>query len=214
MAPVIKQIDMKALESRLRMAKPQPTFVYDCRSPDAISKQMVRSGRGYEQVFHKHYFAILLHARPQALAHHYGADLDNFTKKMNEEKVMVMPGYTGKPIYLCSESLTAKKTYGTSQWPFTCNNGTNYEYKEGLCPRAEETLKQIACIPLDESWSVAKVESVAAAIRKSLAAKINGGPAGRKNRTASPVALRVAEPEKTTRIGIVGCGQISRKIEI
>jgi dTDP-4-amino-4,6-dideoxygalactose transaminase/predicted dehydrogenase len=140
----------------------------------------------------------------------HGVDIEEFAKKMSEEKVWVMPGYTGKPIYLCSESLTAKKTYGTSQWPFTCNNGITYEYKEGLCPRAEEILKHLACIPLDESWTAAKVEAVAAAVRKSLASMISGGSAGPNNGTVRSIAPPVEEPKKTIRVGIVGCGQIGR----
>ncbi len=49
----------------------KPTFIYDCRHPDTISKDLLRNGRGYEQVFHKHYWAILRYAGPRALARHY-----------------------------------------------------------------------------------------------------------------------------------------------
>ncbi|PYJ71663.1 MAG: hypothetical protein DME76_01065 [Verrucomicrobia bacterium] len=136
----------------------------------------------------------------------YGVDIETFAQRMMQEKVWVMPGYTGKPIYLCSESLTAKKTYGTSQWPFTCNSGVTYEYGEGLCPNAEKTLNQ----PLDESWSATKVEDVAAAVRKSLAATISEREVGRTNGTARSAVARNAEPEKSMRIAIVGCGQIGR----
>ncbi|MGI0015008.1 MAG: hypothetical protein ACREBU_16435, partial [Nitrososphaera sp.] len=47
------------------------TFIYDCRNSDTISKEMLRGGIGYEQVFHKHYAAILRCAGPRALARHY-----------------------------------------------------------------------------------------------------------------------------------------------
>ncbi len=49
----------------------RPTYVWDCRTPDTISKDLTRSGRGYEQVFHKHYAAILRYAGPPAMARHY-----------------------------------------------------------------------------------------------------------------------------------------------
>ncbi len=49
----------------------KPTFIYDCRNFDTISKDFLRSGRGYEQVFHKHYWPILRYAGPRALARHY-----------------------------------------------------------------------------------------------------------------------------------------------
>ena len=48
-----------------------PTFVYDCRFDDAMSKDLLRGGRGYEQVFRKHLFAILWHLGPQRLVYHY-----------------------------------------------------------------------------------------------------------------------------------------------
>jgi len=65
-------------DTSIRLAKnyafgfePAPTFIYDCRNPDTISKNSVLNGEGYEQVFHKHFFAILRHAGPRALAQHY-----------------------------------------------------------------------------------------------------------------------------------------------
>jgi glycosyltransferase involved in cell wall biosynthesis len=49
----------------------EPTFVYDCRGTDTISKDALRNALGYERVFHKHAWAILRHAGPRALARHY-----------------------------------------------------------------------------------------------------------------------------------------------
>ncbi len=54
----------------------RPTFIWDCRNSDTISKDLLRSGRGYEQVFHKHYLAILRYAGPRALARHYRVAAD------------------------------------------------------------------------------------------------------------------------------------------
>ena len=48
-----------------------PTFIYDCRHADAMSKDLLRGGRGYEQVFRKHFFAILRHVGPRGLTYHY-----------------------------------------------------------------------------------------------------------------------------------------------
>lgn len=48
-----------------------PTFVYDCRHADAMSKDLLRGGRGYEQVFRKHLFAILRHVGSRGLVYHY-----------------------------------------------------------------------------------------------------------------------------------------------
>jgi len=140
-----------------------------------------------------------------------GVDVESFARKMVEEQVWVMPGYTGKPIYLCSESLTAKKTYGTSQWPFTCHGAdAKYEYQEGLCPRAEEALQHMICVPLDESWTKREVERVVAAIRKtlmSMAAPKASDSVEVMERTDSTA---VCGNGKAMRIALIGCGQIGR----
>jgi perosamine synthetase len=141
-----------------------------------------------------------------------GVDVDSFAKKMVEYNVWVMPGYTGKPIYLCSESLTAKKTYGTSQWPFTCHGAdVTYEYREGLCPRAEETLKHLVCLPLDESWSAADVERAAAAVGKSLVSVASKQRPVRDEEPKAQATVAAGNGSvKAISIGIVGCGQMGR----
>jgi len=49
----------------------QPTFIYDCRGADTISKDLLRDAMGYEQVFRKHILAILRHAGARATARHF-----------------------------------------------------------------------------------------------------------------------------------------------
>lgn len=51
--------------------EPCPTFVYDCRGADAMSKDFVRNGRAYDQVVKKHFASILRHAGPAAIAYHH-----------------------------------------------------------------------------------------------------------------------------------------------
>jgi perosamine synthetase len=87
-------------------------------------------------------------------------DAELLAKEVKGENVWVSVGYTGKPIYLCTEALTAKKTFGQSECPFTCKNTAgSYDYKEGLCPKAEKTLKHLLCLPIDESWTREKVKA-------------------------------------------------------
>ena len=50
---------------------PQPTFVYDLRRTDTISKNKLRGAIGFEQVFHKRYGDVLWHCGPGTLASHY-----------------------------------------------------------------------------------------------------------------------------------------------
>jgi perosamine synthetase len=147
-----------------------------------------------------------------------GVDAQSLAQEMRKEKIDVETGYIGKPIYLCAESLTAKRTYGDSQWPFTCNGAITYEYKEGLCPRAEELLQDLICIFIDESWTKQEVERVATIVSTSinkiahtgvLASSLRKKPVGlTAERSVGP--LFGQNHKRTVRIGIIGCGQIGR----
>ncbi len=48
----------------------KPTFIYDRRQEDTISRDLLRTAIGYEQVFRKHRWAVLRHLGPKALAFH------------------------------------------------------------------------------------------------------------------------------------------------
>jgi predicted dehydrogenase len=130
---------------------------------------------------------------------------------MARQKVWAMAGYTGKPIYLCSESLTAKKTYGTSQWPFNANPGVTYEYSEGLCPKAEERLKHLVCVPIDESCSPSYIERVAVVVGRTMEALAAGTSVTPVSAArAVPAAAPRAGSARKVRVAIVGCGQMGR----
>lgn len=49
----------------------RPTFIYDYRGEDAMSRNFVLNGRGYEQIFHKHFLSILRASGSEGIAHHY-----------------------------------------------------------------------------------------------------------------------------------------------
>lgn len=145
-----------------------------------------------------------------------GVDPRRVADAMKAAGFFVLLGYTGKAIYLCSESLTSKKTYGKSEWPFTVRQATKtYEYKEGLCPRAEELLTHLLCMPWDESWSDASVERAAAALIESVRVARVAGASGsalpQAARQEAPPALAAAPGSvPKLRVGIVGCGQMGR----
>jgi predicted dehydrogenase len=101
-----------------------------------------------------------------------------------------------------------------------------YEYAEGLCPRAEEILQRLVCIPLDETWNEEMVDRAAAAIREAVAAG-TGSERAVSRRVVSgsaPSAMpdspgtRSADRKQGTaivdrrivRVGIVGCGQMGQ----
>ena len=65
-------------ETSIRLAEhyrfafvPTPTFVYDCRGEDALSKNASTTGPGYQRVVRKHFWAILRHGGPRCMAGHY-----------------------------------------------------------------------------------------------------------------------------------------------
>jgi len=61
-------------DASIRLAKyyrfgfvPEPTFVYDCRQGDSISKDLLRAAKGYEQVFKNTFGSTLRFLEPKAL---------------------------------------------------------------------------------------------------------------------------------------------------
>ena len=79
-------------ETAIRLAKhypfaylPEPTFCWDCRNSDTMSKDLRRGGKGCEQVIHKHSLAIVRHAGPRALAEHYRTAADWYRRGKDHE---------------------------------------------------------------------------------------------------------------------------------
>lgn len=142
-------------------------------------------------------------------------NVEPFAKNMMAAGFWCAAGYTGKPIYLCTESLTAKKTYGTSKFPFdSAYVSRNYEYKEGLCPKAEATLPHLVTMPWDESWSEEKVAKAAEAFKETVR-KFSPVSVSVKNEETSPQTpvqpkAQASNAVKKVRIGIIGCGQMGQ----
>ncbi|MDQ3347030.1 MAG: DegT/DnrJ/EryC1/StrS family aminotransferase [Acidobacteriota bacterium] len=146
-------------------------------------------------------------------------------EQLRAHKVWAMGGYIGKPIYLCSESLVSKKTFGTSQWPFTIHEPeVTYEYRPGLCPTAEAGLDRLLTLPLDESWTRERVirtsEVLARCLDRRHPSTARRSSAGIEPTTAAtapaPVAPAtlgapvVASVGRRVRVAIIGCGQMGR----
>jgi glycosyltransferase involved in cell wall biosynthesis len=73
-----KIVSWQEWDTAIRLAKyyefsftSKPTFIYDCRHADTISKNPLLTALGYEQVFTKHRGSILRYFGPRALAFHY-----------------------------------------------------------------------------------------------------------------------------------------------
>ena len=94
-------------------------------------------------------------------------DPQYFVKCLQAEGIPCGWGYTVNPIYLCTEALTKKRTFGNSSYPFDSPYYPGrIEYQPGLCPVAERELKQICLIRIYENWAENDIVDIAAAIRK------------------------------------------------
>lgn len=94
-------------------------------------------------------------------------DPKKFCKALNAEGIPCGVGYIGKPIFICSEALYNKKTYGNSHCPFDCPKyGKEIEYKEGDCPITEQMLSKLITICINENFSKKDIVDIANAIRK------------------------------------------------
>ena len=85
-------ISWQEWDTSIRLAKhyafgfvDEPTFVYDCRGNDTISKNLLRDARGYEQIIRKHCLPILIHGGPYVLARHYQTLASRYERARDQE---------------------------------------------------------------------------------------------------------------------------------
>ncbi len=108
----------------------------------------------------------------------------------------------------------AKKTYGERHCPFTCKHvARTYGYKEGLCPRAEDALEHLICVPWDESWTKADVERVVKAVAKTMDRLRSMGSSALRDKAVGKASASIVDRgnrKSKVRVGIVGCGQTGR----
>ncbi|MBR8826526.1 MAG: glycosyltransferase family 2 protein [Gomphosphaeria aponina SAG 52.96 = DSM 107014] len=77
----------------------EPTFIYDCRGNDTISKNMLRDAEGYKQVFTKHQLEIIKFAGIKTLSQHYINLSYRYQRagKKQEALLFKIIGYVGYP---------------------------------------------------------------------------------------------------------------------
>lgn len=92
-------------------------------------------------------------------------DAVKFVPALRGEGIPFGWGYTVDPIYLCTDALTEKRTFGNSSYPFNLSDHP-IEYKKGLCPVAEAELRSLGVMRIYESWSEEDIKDVAKAIHK------------------------------------------------
>jgi len=105
-------VAMQEWDTAIRLAKlyefafvPVPTFIWDCRGNDTITKDRPRDAKGYEQVVRKHFWSILRYAGPDAICGHYRkllkryqwADAKSAALKYSlYSRIWAVPGAAGK----------------------------------------------------------------------------------------------------------------------
>ncbi|MCA2846812.1 MAG: glycosyltransferase [Pseudanabaena sp. M135S2SP2A07QC] len=82
-------------DTSIRLAKfypfgfvPEPTFTYDCRGQDTISKNLLRGANGYKQVIDKHWKDIIKYAGVGTISRHYST-LSKQYKNVDKRKTIV-----------------------------------------------------------------------------------------------------------------------------
>ncbi len=100
----------------------------------------------------------------------FGMSRDRFVEALTAEGVPAWIWLDGKPIY-AYDALREQRTFGDSHHPFDSPYvSQRVEYPPGLCPNAEQTLRELVTLTVHEFYTEQDVDDMAAAIRKVAAA--------------------------------------------
>ena len=96
-----------------------------------------------------------------------GVNNVEFARALNAEGIPAGAGYLGEVLYM-APYLRHKRVYGNSKCPFECPlyGRSRVEYKKGLCPNAEKTLKELVTIPCNELFTEEDVDDIIRAVEK------------------------------------------------
>ncbi len=100
----------------------------------------------------------------------FGMSRERFTAALYAEGVPAWVWLAGQPIYMF-EALREQRTFGRSHHPFDCPCASRkVTYGPGLCPNAEQTLREMVTLTVHEFYTEKDVDDMAAAIHKLAAA--------------------------------------------
>lgn len=100
-----------------------------------------------------------------------GRSREWFMSALNAEGVPCW-GWLGKPLYLF-EALLEQRTFGKSHHPFdSLAASRRITYGPGLCPNAEQTLREVIALTVHEFYTEEDIADLATAIRKVAAAAL------------------------------------------
>lgn len=89
---------------------------------------------------------------------------EHFGKALSSEGIPNSISRHSRPVYFY-DVLKLQKTFGSSHHPFDYHR-KNVKYKKGLCPKAEDVLREMIVITISEFFCRKDVEDIAKAIEK------------------------------------------------
>lgn len=100
----------------------------------------------------------------------FGMSRERFAAALSAEGVPAWVWLAGKPLY-AFDALRLQRTFGRSHHPFDCPCASRrVEYAPGLCPHAEQTLRELVVLTVHEFYQEQDIADMAAAIHKVAAA--------------------------------------------
>lgn len=85
-------------------------------------------------------------------------------RRLREREVLTAPRYIQKPAFQCAV-FRDQRTFGRSRYPFTLARAEAVDYRPALFPGAFRYLDRVLVVPLNERYTAAHVDYVAAALR-------------------------------------------------
>ena len=94
-------------------------------------------------------------------------NVQQFAAAYRAEGLSASPSYIGKPIFLCSQAIADKQTFGDSSHPWDHPNARKgISYAEGTCPQTEDLLDRMITMPMSEFFGEEDIRDMATALHK------------------------------------------------
>ena len=94
--------------------------------------------------------------------------VDALVAGLRELGIPAAPRYIQKPAFEC-EVIREQKTFGASRWPFSLAQASATDYRPERFPGAYDGLKHVVILPLNEGFTEADAQRVAAAVEDTVA---------------------------------------------
>lgn len=90
-----------------------------------------------------------------------------FAQALAAEGVPASHGYVGRPMHLLYSPVQERRAYGASGCPWTCPRADrDVRYLPGDCPNAEDALRHLVVIALNEFYTARDADDIVAAVTK------------------------------------------------